>query len=77
MTEAIMRDKTKPDIVLEKITMWTSILTPNDDDPFPTCLDELMEAIQDADLETKILYYCTEHLELRDKPEKDEDKEPV
>tara|TARA_R100001163_G_C5018778_1_gene162201 strand:+ start:286 stop:504 length:219 start_codon:yes stop_codon:yes gene_type:complete len=63
----------EPNIKLEKITLWTSMDSYGQEGTalqVLTALDEILPVLEDAGIETKILSYDSEDLELTTKPKK-------
>ena len=63
----------EPNIKLEKITLWTSMDSFGQDGTalqVLTALDEIIPVLEEAGIETKILSYDSENLELTTKTKK-------
>ena len=63
----------EPYIKIEKITLWTSVHSYGLEGTalqVLTALDEIIPVLEDAGIETKILTYDSDELELTTKPKK-------
>ena len=68
----------EPNIKLEKLTLWTSVYSYGQEGAalqVLTALDEIIPVLEDAGIETKILTYDSEELELTTKPKQTKENE--